>query len=139
MKPQEKQMDARGGFGSGVVLAIPQRVQLSRKKGWKMPPNTVVVSRPSKWGNPYDVQRFGLELAVELFARTMRGIWNPTDIPHWQVNIAYDCHTQFLFKHQHHPLENLRSELTGKNLGCWCPIDKPCHADVLLRMANSRV
>jgi hypothetical protein len=127
-------------------LTSPVRIQLSRKAGFNLQNEShklnglscVVVSRPSKWGNPYDVQRFGLELAVELFARTMRGIWNPTDIPHWQVNIAYDCHTQFLFKHQHHPLENLRSELTGKNLGCWCPIDKPCHADVLLRMANAK-
>lgn len=28
-------------------------------------------------------------------------------------------------------------ELRGKNLACWCPLDQPCHADVLLEMANS--
>jgi len=27
-------------------------------------------------------------------------------------------------------------ELRGKDLACWCPLDKPCHADVLLRLAN---
>jgi hypothetical protein len=28
------------------------------------------------------------------------------------------------------------SELKGKNLACWCPLDKPCHADVLLELAK---
>jgi len=27
-------------------------------------------------------------------------------------------------------------ELRGKNLACWCPLDKPCHADILLELAN---
>lgn len=28
-------------------------------------------------------------------------------------------------------------DLRGKNLACWCPLDgKPCHADVLLELAN---
>ena len=26
--------------------------------------------------------------------------------------------------------------LRGKNLACWCPLDQPCHADVLLELAN---
>jgi hypothetical protein len=28
------------------------------------------------------------------------------------------------------------SELRGKNLACWCKPDQPCHADVLLELAN---
>lgn len=28
------------------------------------------------------------------------------------------------------------SKLKGKNLACWCPLDKPCHADILLKIAN---
>jgi hypothetical protein len=28
--------------------------------------------------------------------------------------------------------------LKGKNLACWCKLDEPCHADFLLRLANSR-
>jgi hypothetical protein len=27
------------------------------------------------------------------------------------------------------------SELRGKDLACWCPLDQPCHADVLLELA----
>ena len=28
-------------------------------------------------------------------------------------------------------------ELRGKNLACWCKLDEPCHADVLLKLANA--
>lgn len=31
---------------------MPDRVQLRRTRGWRMPPNTVKVCRPGKWGNP---------------------------------------------------------------------------------------
>ena len=27
--------------------------------------------------------------------------------------------------------------LRHKNLACWCPLDKPCHADVLLELVNT--
>jgi hypothetical protein len=29
-----------------------------------------------------------------------------------------------------------RKDLRGFNLACWCPLDEPCHADVLLEVAN---
>lgn len=28
------------------------------------------------------------------------------------------------------------AELRGKDLACFCPLDKPCHADVLIEIAN---
>lgn len=34
---------------------MPERIQLSRRKGWKMPPNTVKVDRSTPWGNPFAV------------------------------------------------------------------------------------
>jgi len=61
-----------------------KRIQLSRKKGYRKP-NAVVVSRPTKWGNP------------------------------WTIKAAIEIH-----------------ELEGKDLACWFPLDKPCHADELL-------
>jgi hypothetical protein len=36
-------------------MSVPQRVQLSRRKGWRLPANTTSVARPTKWGNPYRV------------------------------------------------------------------------------------
>lgn len=35
------------------------------------------------------------------------------------------------------PLAGIRAELAGKNLACWCPLNQPCHADVLLKIANA--
>ena len=34
-------------------------------------------------------------------------------------------------------LAEIRRELSGRDLACWCPVDQPCHADVLLELANS--
>ncbi|XAZ30649.1 DUF4326 domain-containing protein [Paenarthrobacter ureafaciens] len=36
-------------------------------------------------------------------------------------------------------VDEIRAELAGKDLACWCPLDKPCHADVLLELANAEV
>lgn len=36
-----------------------------------------------------------------------------------------------------HGLRNRMSKIAGKNLVCECPLDKACHADVLLEMANA--
>jgi hypothetical protein len=91
----------------------PQRIQLSRKKGWKMPPNTVKVSRPTKWGNPFTVEQYGREKAVQMFR-------------------DYIGHPNSPHGFQYEEIKQLR----GKNLACFCPLDKPCHADVLLALAN---
>ena len=106
------------------MLTKPYRVQLSRKKGWKMPENTVKVSRPSPFGNPFRVGQEGVvdnEHAVRLFKLML------ADYHH---DIA-DDHELFYFTE-----ERIRAYLRGKNLACWCKLDQPCHADILLELAN---
>jgi Domain of unknown function (DUF4326) len=101
---------------------LPQRLQLSRRKGWRMPPNTTSVARPTIWGNPFRVGMLGVPdrvAAVELFKRALQG----QDIR--------DDHSCFTFAP-----ERISALLRGKNLACWCPIGQPCHGDVLLRLAN---
>ena len=34
-------------------------------------------------------------------------------------------------------LDRIKAELRGRDLCCWCPLDQPCHADVLLEIANA--
>lgn len=34
-------------------------------------------------------------------------------------------------------LDDIRKELGGRDLACWCPLSSPCHADVLLELANA--
>jgi Domain of unknown function (DUF4326) len=95
----------------------PRRIQRKRVKGWKMPPNTVYVGRPSIWGNPYELRRgdsHELKMAVANYRAVIEA--NQLSAERFRKPIA---------------------QLRGKNLACWCPLDQPCHADVLLEIANS--
>ena len=97
----------------------PKRIQRRRTKGYKMPPGTVYVGRPTKWGNPGKNARFYEDWLFD------RLLYPAKDHP-WVKDI------------EPRRLEILQtvSSLRGKNLACWCPLDKPCHADVLLEIAN---
>src|SRR3972149_2913182 len=52
---------------SAEAIAMPRRIQRKRTKGWRMPANTVYVGRPTKWGNPYNSQKMGIEQSVKAF------------------------------------------------------------------------
>lgn len=102
----------------------PQRIQLRRKKGWRMPPNTIKVDRSGPWGNPFVVGQ------PHVFA----GGRPVQDRRH-----AYVLYRAVA------PLNPVlvaaaRAQLRGKNLACWCPLieqEDVCHAAVLLVIANS--
>jgi hypothetical protein len=88
---------------------MPVRIQRKRTKGWKMPPNTLYVGRPTKWGNPYIVGKDGtLEQCIGKYKSSM------------SIMLKQDA----------------VKELKGKDLSCFCPEGSPCHADVLLEIAN---
>jgi hypothetical protein len=91
-------------------MSLPQRVQLRRTRGWRKPPNTVVVSRPSKWGNPYKVADYGRPEAVRLYKEHLR--------------------------QRPELVEAARRELRGRDLACWCAPGVECHADLLMSAAN---
>jgi hypothetical protein len=107
----------------------PKRIQRRRSKGWKMPPNTVIVSRPTKWGNPFLVhpkQKPGRLWACGLYQSV------PT------AEDAVECY-RLMMESPGETAEALRRalpELRGRNLACFCKIGAPCHADVLLELAN---
>ena len=82
-----------------------------------MPKNTVMVSRPSKWGNPFLFHGLTNEGREKARAESVR---------------LYERNIGLL-------TNAIVQELRGKNLACWCPLDKPCHADVLLRIANQPI
>ena len=73
-----------------------------------------MVARPSRWGNPFVVGRDGDRVAcVALYRRALeRG----------ELSFTPD---------------DVRRQLAGRDLACWCPLDEPCHADVLLEIANA--
>lgn len=110
-------------------MSKPQRIQLKRVKGFRLQEvskalnglEAVKVARPSKWGNPYSVERFGREKALTLFRllvykrRKENSTFYKRTRGYWRIIIR---------------------ELRGKNLACFCKLDETCHADILLELAN---
>jgi Domain of unknown function (DUF4326) len=95
---------------------MPERIQRKRTKGWRKPPNTICATRisktrPGKWGNPFTVEEYGREAAIQ----------------HYKDWLAKKDATE---------LREYLAPLRGKNLACWCRLDEACHADVLLELAN---
>lgn len=117
---------------------MPERIQRKRTKGYKMPEGSIYVGRPTKWGN--------------MFRPALRnGTWcvvDENDVTYWPdynnqqsalikaVSLYHSELVQWSDKHMQLP------ELRGHDLACWCPLDDghgnrvPCHADVLLELAN---
>lgn len=108
----------------------PRRIQRKRTKGWQMPPNTVYVGRPTKWGNPWRVGEHGIPDAAEAVRRFRAALLGFESNGSFCAPIAHpeSYIGQIIF--------NAPTELRGKNLACFCPLDQPCHADVLLELAN---
>ncbi len=112
----------------------PKRIQRKRTRGWKMPPNTVYVGRPTKWGNPF-VHPIPGE-AVNAFRSLMTDTWMEVRIGPDAFQFATNSHRDCLHWWFPSMLRESLGELAGKDLACWCPLDRPCHADVLLELAN---
>jgi hypothetical protein len=108
--------------------AMPERLRLSRKRGFKLPPGTIKVDRTSIWGNPYrpDAPSEAATAAGALTAADAFRLWitgHPglaDEYPEKRAAI----------------LANI-SKLRGRDLACWCPPGSPCHADVLIELANA--
>jgi hypothetical protein len=113
-------------------LKFPDRIQRKRVRGWKNPKNTVYVGRPTKWGNPFKV---GMIVGFDWVT-----IFDPIDVLHYFTRsriIENNEEAVRLFAKYAAPrLKGVEYHLNGKNLSCFCPIGQPCHADVLLKMAN---
>ena len=91
-----------------------------------MPPNTVYVGRPSKWGNPFIVNA-GIGMVGWMIHSNI--------VSKEQAIEAFSIMVEAMRKKQPNEFEKVYG-LRGKNLACWCPLDQPCHADVLLKIAN---
>lgn len=95
-----------------------KRIQRKREKGWRMPPNTVSITRPGEWGNGYKVGELDeggnvitRESALFLYENWLQSAL--TIDPNW--------------------LDPLR----GKDLACFCKEGEACHGDILIAYANA--
>ncbi len=136
----------------------PIRIQRTRTKGAKMPPNTVVVTRPGKWGNPFNLKssahcwtaiahgfkadRLGRAAAsVAMFSSWVKQ-GKPVEIDCGLVAESKKKPVRVssspVIKTIAPPsMDEIKAELRRKNLACWCKIGEPCHGDWLLEVANS--
>lgn len=112
---------------------MPQRIQRKRTAGWRMPEGAIYVGRPSRWGNPWVVHIHNPSCGPELLAC-------PDYIADDRVDAATKYRHAVLYPLAGQPPvptpDEIRAELRGRDLACWCPLDQPCHADVLLELAN---
>jgi len=90
----------------------PKRIQRERRKGWRKPDGAVIVDRTSRYGNPYKVGRDATDNA-EAVAMYRTYLDGRPDL-----------------------VAQIRSNLSGRDLVCFCALTEPCHAEVLLRLAN---
>lgn len=119
---------------TGMTTPGPCRVQLKRTKGWKMPPNTVKVTRPGIWGNPFIHKNAAV--AVEAYRRLISGGTQSFEMGPGKLQFAKNCHPSTLHWAYADFVKTYKHQLRGKNLACWCRLDQPCHADVLLEISN---
>jgi hypothetical protein len=116
----------------------PQRLVLSRKAGFDLQGTSLAlnglpaqsVARPGKWGNPFTIAEVMAELgvgkdaaqaeAVGRYGRWVSGTLEPELSPGRPPELAV-----------------IRAELAGRNLACWCRAGTPCHAQILIDLANA--
>jgi hypothetical protein len=101
---------------------MPERIQLQRKRGWRMPPNTLKVDRTTRWGNPMRAgEGYSAAQAVSDYRSWVTGTGGSKFYAEFGAPPA---------------LADIKLSLAGRNLACWCRIGQPCHAEVLLEIAN---
>lgn len=133
-----------------------KRIQRKRTKGWRMPDNSIYVGRPTMWGNPFKVvgdtiyvfsrYRFTHNLDPWIF-HLMGDTEKAAEIYHECVlnnSMVYaycadmrDIDIVYIYDHFKQISQNL-NKLKGKDLVCWCSLDKPCHADVIIKIINKQ-
>lgn len=125
---------------------MPERIQRSRAKGWRMPDGAIYVGRPSKWGNPFSEMQIGCSypsltedqvhmMAVAQF-RDIAGKDRSITLSERVIGDRTGQRVKVTYTYP--PLAEIVTELAGHDLVCWCSLDERCHADVLLELANTK-
>lgn len=110
-----------------TTLVMPVGIQRRRVKGWRLPENTVCVDRSTRFGNLYSVEQYGRTEALHMFKDKLL----------WALDHVHKSNASMLADEKHfHWIAQHLGDLTGKNLACWCPLELPCHRNILLIASN---
>lgn len=115
----------------------PQRIQLSRRKGFSLQGvsqalnglSAMSVARPGCWGNPFSIAETAARHKLNRKAAQAEAVRLFRD---WAATGA----GADLAGRAPPDKGTIKLELAGKNLACWCAPGTPCHADILLELAN---
>lgn len=130
----------------GDPVNAPVRIERKRRRGWRMPDDAVYVGRPSTWGNPFRITRSSdfHGLHGSWFVIDPQGTKHHPDEDSQRSarQKAVDLFAAWVTHHDDQvggapTTDRIRNELAGHDLVCWCPSQQPCHADVLIEIANS--
>lgn len=131
----------------------PRRIRRERTAGWRLPDGAVVVTRPTRWGNPYRVvdnrtlrggftRPAGFTVHLEQ-SGTLVASWAGFTTKSVAADFAVTLYRATLLAGpgvhgDQEAWDYFYAPLTGHDLACFCPLGAPCHADVLLEFANGR-
>lgn len=144
---------------------MPERIQRRRAPGWRMPEGAIYVGRPTWWGNPFDFRAAGFCWIALGYgfrgdadgrrAASVAAFRDWLTAPAGKVVVSYDQGVVLeaggrkvdlgprATAGRAPTIDEIRAELRGHDLACWCPLTLPdgsrcpCHADVLLELANA--
>lgn len=132
-------------------MSAPKRIQRRRTKGWRMPEGAIYVGRPTIFGNPFRAVRStccpnwdvvdnnGVTYLIDHGrAHEVAYVTGRHEAVANTVRLFNDELTYWVGGRMSWDPEFAASvmDLRGRDLACWCPLDQPCHADVLLEIAN---
>lgn len=116
----------------------PKRIQRTRQKGYRMPEGAVYVGRPTKWGNPFLLGPVAASFPSLTEEEVARFVVNDFRflVDHGRASVPVTDRLSGPGVTVTYPsVAEIRAELRGKDLACWCPLSSPCHADVLIELA----
>jgi Domain of unknown function (DUF4326) len=121
-------------------VVVPERIRLRRTAGWRKPPGAVTVARPSEFGNPFRVvvrPSQPIQIRASLGPGEDEHLRDVDDVPTGR-RLSVEMFRRALYAGElRYDVAYVRERLAGRDLACWCPLDGPCHADVLLAAANA--
>jgi hypothetical protein len=127
-----------GAFDGERVM--PVRIQRQRTKGWRMPPNTVSIARPGRLGNPFlcrrdigDCEPEAGRCCLVMFEEWVRSGVEGRPCTTGSTWAAIDALAGYPRRTAY--IDRLR-QIRGKNVACYCALDRPCHGDIIIAIAN---
>lgn len=134
-------------------MTRPVRLQLSRRAGFDLQTLShatnslpaVKVTRPGKWGNPYRVWQDRYADAPNWHVSDGPCHYGPfatqaqataESVRLYRKEVTIEGPQNYRLKRPVPTLSDIVKALRGRNLACWCKPSAPCHADVLLELAN---